>query len=82
MPLAILRLRARFKIPERGCVVLDQPQRASIFLRLSLVLRAAADLRYSRAPFLKQALSRLNEVESTFNLGLKRIASRSWIPEE
>ncbi|MDA1273570.1 MAG: hypothetical protein O2960_05905 [Verrucomicrobia bacterium] len=54
-------LRACFEIPERG-VVLDQPQRASIFLRISFVLRAAADLRYSRAPSLKQALRQAKDL--------------------
>ena len=70
-------LRACLKTPERGRVVLDQPQRASIFLRISFVLRAAVDasafaLRAtanrsnSRAPFLTQALTRKPLFSRTF----------------
>ncbi len=50
-------LRACLKIPERGCVVLDQPQHATTFRRVSDDARAAAGLRHSRVPIFRQALS-------------------------
>jgi hypothetical protein len=45
-----------FLNPERGCVVLDQPQHATKPQPIGLVSRAAAGLRRRHAPFLKQAL--------------------------
>jgi hypothetical protein len=46
-----------FEKMERGCVVLDQPQHAMKSRLIMLAPSAAAGLRHSRAPFLKQALS-------------------------
>src|SRR5688572_24829965 len=50
-------LRACFETPERGCVVLDQPQHHSNFLPFGNFSAAAAGLRYSRGPFSKHVLS-------------------------
>jgi hypothetical protein len=52
-----IHLRAHFENMERGCVVLDQPQPAMKSRLIMLASSAAAGLRHSRAPFLKQALS-------------------------
>lgn len=50
------RLGAGLKTPERGCVVLDQPQQAPKFGAREESRRAAAGLRHSRAPFFKPAV--------------------------
>ena len=49
--LCVEKLRGCLKNPERGCVVLDQPQHAANFQRDSGSSNAAACLRHSRAQF-------------------------------
>jgi hypothetical protein len=49
-----LSLRACLKIPERGCVVLDQPQQAQFFLGVDELAACCGWSRFtghSRAPF-------------------------------
>jgi hypothetical protein len=50
-------LRARPKSMDYGCVVLDQLLHCVESLPIRVLLRAAAGLRLSRGPFLKQALT-------------------------
>ena len=49
-------LRACLNNPERGCVVLDQPQQPPNLRGFRPIPSAAAGLRHSRAPFLIHAL--------------------------
>ena len=52
-------VRACFENPERGCVVLDQPQQPTKPRAFGISSCAAAGLRHSRAPFSKHAVRNL-----------------------
>ena len=60
-------LRGCLKIPERGCVVLDQPQRVTNFKRVQMGVACCGWSATQPRSFFRQALNRTHVVENASN---------------